>query len=92
MASGLPVIPVAMIGTDRVLAPGHTVPSLHRVGIRVGEPLTFEQYRDHRPAALAAIYPGRRVRAFLVWVEGPGVVELAPGMLNEALGRLPAAP
>ena len=50
LASGLPVIPVAMVGTDRVLAPGHTVPSLHRVGIRVGEPLTFEQYRDHQPA------------------------------------------
>ena len=49
LASGLPVIPVAMVGTDRVLAPGHSVPSLHRVGIRVGEPLTFEQYRDHRP-------------------------------------------
>ena len=53
LASGLPVIPVAMVGTDRVLAPGHTVPSLHQVGIRVGEPLTFEQYRDHRPAAQA---------------------------------------
>jgi 1-acyl-sn-glycerol-3-phosphate acyltransferase len=53
LASGLPVIPVAMVGTDRVLAPGHSVPSLHRVGIRVGEPLTFEQYQDHRPVAQA---------------------------------------
>ncbi len=43
-------------------------------------------------AALAAIYPGRRVRAFLLWIEGPRVVELPPGMLNEALGRLGAAP
>jgi 1-acyl-sn-glycerol-3-phosphate acyltransferase len=42
-----------MIGTDRVLAPGHSVPSLHRVGIRVGEPLTFGEYRDHGPAARA---------------------------------------
>jgi len=53
LASGLPVIPVAMVGTDRVLPPGHTVPTLHRVGIRVGEPLTFEGYRDGRPAAQA---------------------------------------
>jgi 1-acyl-sn-glycerol-3-phosphate acyltransferase len=53
LASGLPVIPVAMIGTDRVLAPGHTIPSLHRVAIRVGEPLTFEEYRDQRPPARA---------------------------------------
>ena len=53
LASGLPVIPVAMIGTDRVLPPGHSIPSLHRVGVRVGDPLTFEAYRDHRPAAQA---------------------------------------
>ena len=53
LASGLPVIPVAMIGTDRVLPPGHSIPSLHRVGVRVGEPLTFEAYRDRRPAAQA---------------------------------------
>jgi len=53
LASGLPVIPVAMIGTDRVLAPGHSVPSLHRVSVRVGEPLTFDGYQDHQPAARA---------------------------------------
>jgi 1-acyl-sn-glycerol-3-phosphate acyltransferase len=53
LASGLPVIPVAMVGTDRVLPPGHSIPTLHRVGIRVGKPLTFESYRDARPAARA---------------------------------------
>jgi 1-acyl-sn-glycerol-3-phosphate acyltransferase len=53
LASGLPVVPVAMVGTDRVLPPGRSIPSLHRVGIRVGEPLTFEAYRGHRPAAQA---------------------------------------
>ena len=53
LASGLPVIPVAMVGTDRVLPPGRSMPSLHRVGIRVGEALTFEAYRDYRPAAQA---------------------------------------
>ena len=53
LASGLPIIPVAMVGTDRVLPPGRSIPSLHRVGIRVGEALTFEAYRDYRPAAQA---------------------------------------
>jgi 1-acyl-sn-glycerol-3-phosphate acyltransferase len=53
LASGLPVIPVAMIGTDRVLPPGRTVPGLHQVGIRVGEPMTFDGYRDKGPAAQA---------------------------------------
>jgi 1-acyl-sn-glycerol-3-phosphate acyltransferase len=53
LASGLPVIPVAMVGTDRVLRPGHTIPSLHRVAIRVGKPLTFKDYQAMRPAARA---------------------------------------
>lgn len=43
--SGVPVIPVAMSGTDRVLAPGHAVPSLAKIRISVGEPLTFEAYQ-----------------------------------------------
>jgi 1-acyl-sn-glycerol-3-phosphate acyltransferase len=43
--SGLPVIPVAMIGTDRVLPPGSTVPRLHPVSIRIGKPLSFEAYQ-----------------------------------------------
>ncbi len=51
--SGVPVIPVAMIGTDRVLPPGHTVPRLRKIAIRVGEPLTFDAYRDAGPTAKA---------------------------------------
>ncbi len=42
LASKVPVIPVAMIGTDRVLPPGHTIPRFHQVRIRVGEPMTFD--------------------------------------------------
>jgi 1-acyl-sn-glycerol-3-phosphate acyltransferase len=44
--SGLPVIPVAMSGTDRVLPPGHRVPRVAKIRISVGKPLTFESYRD----------------------------------------------
>jgi 1-acyl-sn-glycerol-3-phosphate acyltransferase len=53
LASGLPVIPAAMVGTDRVLPPGRTIPQLHRVGIRIGEPMTFDGYRDKGPPAQA---------------------------------------
>jgi 1-acyl-sn-glycerol-3-phosphate acyltransferase len=40
--SGLPVIPVAMSGTDRVLPPGRKVPRVGRIKIKIGKPLTFE--------------------------------------------------
>jgi 1-acyl-sn-glycerol-3-phosphate acyltransferase len=49
--SGLPVIPVAMSGTDRVLPPGRRVPRASKIRITVGEPLTFESYRDLPSAA-----------------------------------------
>src|SRR5256885_6407627 len=39
-SSGVPVIPVAMIGTDRVLPPGRTVPKLNRIQVKIGSPLT----------------------------------------------------
>ncbi len=49
MNSGLPVIPVAMMGTDRILPPGHVVPRLHQVSMRIGKPLTFEAYQGTAP-------------------------------------------
>lgn len=40
--SGLPVIPVAMMGTDKVLPPGRSVPRPGKVRIRIGKPMTFQ--------------------------------------------------
>lgn len=45
LSSGLPVIPVAMIGTDRVLPPGSKIPRLSQISVRVGEPLAFDALR-----------------------------------------------
>ncbi|MET8340234.1 lysophospholipid acyltransferase family protein [Streptosporangium canum] len=41
LATGAPVIPVGMSGTDAVLPIGASVPKLGRVGVRIGKPLTF---------------------------------------------------
>ena len=71
--SGLPVIPVAMIGTDRVLPPGSTIPRLSRIKVSVGEPLTFARAAGaghRRPAA-----PGGHGRGDAV---NPGAVR--PGI------------
>jgi 1-acyl-sn-glycerol-3-phosphate acyltransferase len=51
LKSGLPVIPVAMSGTDRVLAPGHVIPSLAKIRISVGKPLIFESVKDEPVSA-----------------------------------------
>jgi 1-acyl-sn-glycerol-3-phosphate acyltransferase len=41
LKSGLPVIPVAMIGTGRVLPPGRVVPRPSKIEIRIGKPMIF---------------------------------------------------
>ena len=51
LKSGLPVIPVAMIGTDRVLPPGRTIPRLGRIEIRIGKPMTFGGVAAGEPEA-----------------------------------------
>jgi 1-acyl-sn-glycerol-3-phosphate acyltransferase len=43
--SGLPVIPVGMSGTERVLPPGRKVPRISSVRISIGKPLTFDAYK-----------------------------------------------
>ncbi|KQO47156.1 MULTISPECIES: 1-acyl-sn-glycerol-3-phosphate acyltransferase [unclassified Frigoribacterium] len=40
----VPVIPVAMIGTEKVMRTGTKIPRLHRVGIVFGEPLDFSRF------------------------------------------------
>ncbi|MGJ9402429.1 lysophospholipid acyltransferase family protein [Arthrobacter sp. KK5.5] len=44
LATGVPVVPIAMIGTDKVQPIGKTVPNIRRVGMIVGEPLDFSRY------------------------------------------------
>ena len=49
--SGAPVIPVAMVGTDRILPPGHRIPRPGRIEIRIGEPLDFAEFRGQPAGA-----------------------------------------
>jgi 1-acyl-sn-glycerol-3-phosphate acyltransferase len=44
LRSGAPVIPVAMIDTEKIQPPGQVMPKLMRPGIRIGKPLDFSRY------------------------------------------------
>ncbi|MFD4999986.1 lysophospholipid acyltransferase family protein [Streptomyces buecherae] len=44
LATGAPVIPVAMIDTEKIQPPGKVMPKLMRPGIRIGKPLDFSRY------------------------------------------------
>jgi 1-acyl-sn-glycerol-3-phosphate acyltransferase len=44
LATGAPVVPVGLIGTERVQPVGKRIPRLHRVVVRFGQPLDFTRY------------------------------------------------
>ncbi len=49
--SGAPVVPVAMVGTEKLLAPGKKIPRPGRIEIRIGEPLHFDDLQGQPPGA-----------------------------------------
>jgi 1-acyl-sn-glycerol-3-phosphate acyltransferase len=57
LATGAPVIPVAMIDTEKIQPPGKVVPKLMRPGIRIGKPLDFSRYSgmEHDRFVLRAV-------------------------------------
>lgn len=66
LRAGVPVVPVAMVGTDRVQPIGRVWPRLARVSVRIGAPLTppaqdadparySDQVRDFTERIMAAI-------------------------------------
>jgi 1-acyl-sn-glycerol-3-phosphate acyltransferase len=57
LASGAPVIPVAMIDTEKIQPPGKVMPKLMRPGIRIGKPLDFSRYSgmEHDRFVLRAV-------------------------------------
>ena len=44
LEAGVPVVPVAMINTDKAQPTGTKIPKLVRVGVRIGTPLDFSRY------------------------------------------------
>ncbi|GED98297.1 lysophospholipid acyltransferase family protein [Gordonia crocea] len=44
LETGVPVIPVAMVGTDDLNPPGTVIPRLARIEVRIGKPLDFSRF------------------------------------------------
>jgi 1-acyl-sn-glycerol-3-phosphate acyltransferase len=44
LEANCPVLPVVMIGTEKIQPPGRRIPRLGRVGMEIGKPLDFARY------------------------------------------------
>jgi 1-acyl-sn-glycerol-3-phosphate acyltransferase len=92
--SGVPVIPVAMVGTDRVLPPGHSIPRLHRIGIRIGKPLTFPEHAGDGAGAQARRAVADEVMQAIQALSGQEFVPMYASVRKEQLnggGQAPRA-
>ena len=45
LRTGVPILPVAMVGTYEVLPPGARIPRFSKVEVRIGAPLDFSRYQ-----------------------------------------------
>jgi 1-acyl-sn-glycerol-3-phosphate acyltransferase len=44
LEAGVPIVPVAMVDTDKAQPTGQKIPNLHQVGMRIGAPMDFSRY------------------------------------------------
>ena len=44
LEAGMPIIPVAMIDTEKVMPIGRNIPKVRRIGVVIGEPLDFSRF------------------------------------------------
>lgn len=47
LESNVPVIPVAMIDTEKVMPIGKPMPTVKRVGVVIGQPLDFSRFNGY---------------------------------------------
>lgn len=45
LEAGVPIIPVAMIDTDKAQPTGQKIPNLHQVGVKIGAPMDFSEHK-----------------------------------------------
>ncbi len=81
----VPVIPVAMLGTERMLPPGQRLPRPGRIQIRVGEPLMFDEYFDQPAGARQRRAVTDRVMSAIGELSGQEFVPMYASVRKEQL-------
>ncbi|MBT2250668.1 1-acyl-sn-glycerol-3-phosphate acyltransferase [Arthrobacter sp. BHU FT2] len=92
LQAGVPVIPVAMIGTDKVQPIGKRLPNIRRIGMIFGEPLDFSTYRDQAEDRGAQRTVTDRIMLELQRLSGQEYVDEYAAVVKLRLAGKPAEP
>ncbi len=91
LATGVPVIPVAMIGTDKVQPIGRRIPNIRRIGIIVGEPLDFSRYKGLEDDRFVQRSVTDEIMYELMRLSGQEYVDVYASSVKERLAAAKAA-
>ncbi|KRE40197.1 lysophospholipid acyltransferase family protein [Knoellia sp. Soil729] len=87
LEAGVPVIPVAMIDTDKAQPTGKVIPKVMRVGVRVGEPLDFSRYQGMEDDRFVLRSITDEVMYALMELSGQEYVDMYAGSMKDRLTR-----
>ncbi|GAA1770821.1 MULTISPECIES: lysophospholipid acyltransferase family protein [Streptomonospora] len=87
LASGAPVVPLALAGTDRIMPHGSRVPALRRIGIRVGPPVDLSPWLGDEGKARARRAATDAVMAAIQRLSGQRSVPRYAASVKAELGK-----
>ncbi|EAP98814.1 hypothetical protein JNB_01560 [Janibacter sp. HTCC2649] len=87
LEAGVPVIPVAMIDTDKAQPTGQVVPKIMRVGVRVGKPLDFSRYKGMEDDRFVLRSITDEVMYALMELSGQEYVDMYAGSMKDRITR-----
>jgi 1-acyl-sn-glycerol-3-phosphate acyltransferase len=92
LEAGVPVVPVAMIGTDRVNPIGSKMWRPRKVHIKIGEPLDFSRYHGMAGDRFIERSMTDEIMYALMELTGQTYVDMYAASVKERLAALRAAP
>ncbi|HET7761488.1 MAG TPA: 1-acyl-sn-glycerol-3-phosphate acyltransferase, partial [Phycicoccus sp.] len=87
LEAGVPVIPVAMIGTDKAQPTGRKIPKLVRIGIRIGAPLDFSRYEGMEGDRFVLRSVTDEIMYALMELSGQEYVDMYATSMKERIAR-----
>ncbi len=88
----VPVIPVAMIDTEKAQPPGQTVPNIRQVGVRIGRPLDFSRYYGLESDRFVLRSITDEIVYEIMRLSGQEYVDVYAASVKERRGRLGSRP
>jgi 1-acyl-sn-glycerol-3-phosphate acyltransferase len=82
----VPVIPVVMVGTDKAQPIGSKVPTITRVGVRIGAPLDFSRYQGMENDRFVLRSITDEIMYALMELSGQEYVDIYASTMKERLG------